>query len=65
MKEIEKGTVIQITESHEWAGCLAIVDEVKSFGCQAYVEIPLQGSAYIRLNTSDFEIIGKAILIKD
>ena len=61
---MEKGIIIQITEAHEWVGCLAIVDEVKSFGCQAYVEIPLQGSAYIRLNTSDFEVVGKAILVK-
>lgn len=64
-KKIEKGTVIQITESHKWVGCLAVVSEPKTFGCQAYVEIPEEGSAYIRLNFEDFEVIGKAILIKD
>lgn len=64
-KKIEKGTVIQITESHQWVGCLAVVSEPKTFGCQAYVEIPEEGSAYIRLNFEDFEVIGKAILIKD
>lgn len=63
-KIIEKGTVIQITENHKWSGCLAIVSEPKTFGCQAYVEIPEEGSAHIRLNFEDFEVIGKAVLIK-
>lgn len=65
MKTIEKGSVIQITESHKWCGCLAVVSEPKTFGCQAYVEMPEEGSAYIRLNFEDFEVIGKAVLIKE
>jgi hypothetical protein len=63
-KIIEKGMVIQILESHKWEGCLAIVSEPKIWGCQAYVEIPEEGSAYLRLNFEDFEVIGKAVLIK-
>lgn len=57
---LEKNTIIQIRPGHKWCGCFAVVDEVKSFGCQAYVTIPsndgkLPGRAYIRLNTEDFE----------
>lgn len=59
--------VIQIAPPHKWGGCLAIVDEVKSWGVQAYVPIPNNdgtppGNAYIRLNNGDFESLGvKAI----
>lgn len=63
MKEISEGEVIQIAPPHKWGGCLAIVDEVKSFGCQAYVSIPHNdgqppGQAFTRLNWEDFEPLG-------
>lgn len=62
MKEVLEGQIIQIAPPHKWGGCLAVVDEVKSFGCQAFVTIPHNngtpvGRAYIRLNWSDFEPI--------
>ena len=57
---LEADDIIQINPSHKWGGCLAVVDEVKSFGCQAYVRIPTNdgkppGDAYIRLNSDEFE----------
>ncbi len=60
---VEAGDIIQIGPDHKWAFCLAVVDEPKSFGCQAYVRIPhndgtLAGNAYIRLNFDDFEAVG-------
>jgi hypothetical protein len=62
-KILQKGTVIQITENHKWCGCLAMVSEPKGWGCQAFINIPEQGNAYIRLNFEDFEVIGIAPLI--
>lgn len=60
---MNKGDVIQINENHKWQGCLAIVDEVKSWGIQAYVPIPIGGNAFVRLMYGDFEVIGKATLV--
>lgn len=65
---IEKDDIIQIVPDHKWGGCLAVVDEPKSFGCQAYVTIPgpdgNAGEAYIRLNWNEFEPVGaKAIFV--
>lgn len=70
---VEVDSIIQIVPPHKWGGCLAVVDEVKSFGCQAYVSIPWQDAmghgvqdAYIRLNTDDFIDTGaKAIFVRD
>lgn len=61
---IKKHDVIQIHPEHSWGGCLAIVDEVKRWGVQAYVQIPLKGSAYIRLEHGLFEYVGKAVFAK-
>lgn len=65
---ISNGDVIQITNAqHHWFPALCIVDEIKGFGCQAYVIVPQRNDApqsvaeaYIRLNTSDYERIGVA-----
>lgn len=67
MEYLEEGDIIQIAPPHKWGGCLAVVDEVKSFGCQAYISIPHNdgtppGQAYIRLNTEDFESIGAKVI---
>lgn len=66
-KRLDEGDVIQIAPPHRWGGCLAVVSETKSFGCQAYVSIPhndgsAPGQAFIRLNSEEFESLGaKAI----
>lgn len=65
---LEKDEIVQIVPSHKWGGCLAVVDEPKSFGCQAYVTIPTadesSARAYIRLNWDEFEKVGtKAIFV--
>lgn len=43
-------------------GKLAIVDEVKSWGCIAYVET-FEGKAYIRLSSGTYEVIGSLIWV--
>lgn len=61
---IKAGSVVQANEkAKEWAGCTLIVDEVKSFGVQAYLTIPYKGTAYIRLNWEAVEYIGEAHLV--
>lgn len=40
-----------------------IVDEVKSFGCMASMKIPLQGVAYLRLMSDQYEYIGEAVFV--
>lgn len=57
---MQVGEVIQIKPSHKWGGCLAVVSELKSWGCVAYVSIPANdgtppGQAYIRLHDDEFE----------
>lgn len=67
---IEKGSVIQVNEKCRqpgWIGALLIVDTVKSFGVQAFAQIPKtpdeSAQAYIRLNWEEIELIGKAVLL--
>lgn len=56
---IDAGVVIQITPPHRWAGSFWIVDEVRSWGVQAYCAIPGQtGLAYIRLEWEQFASVG-------
>ena len=65
---VEKGDIIQITnQEHDWYPALLIVDEPKSFGCQAYA-IHLEGRgrsngvAYNRLNAEDYQRVGRAVI---
>jgi len=63
--DLSRGDIVQIVdEEHHWFPALIIVDEVKGFGCQGYIDIPGKGSAYIRLKTEEFEVVGKAHLVK-
>lgn len=61
---IKEGSIVQANENAgEWCGCLLIVDEVKSWGVQAGMKIPNNGTAYIRLTFDQVEYIGEAILV--
>lgn len=63
--EIKRGSIIQANDNAEdWCGTVLIVDEVKSWGVQAFVRIPMQGNAYIRLRSDQFEVLGaEAVLM--
>lgn len=69
-KKLEIGDIVQITnDSHHWFGCLIVVSEPKSFGCQGYISIPHNNvgdvrDAFIRLNHADFETVGHAVLVR-
>ncbi len=64
------GDIVQITDaSHGWYPALVVVDEVKSFGCQAYMihiksndPSSKNGTAYIRLNRNQYERVGRAVI---
>lgn len=61
MPEFKEGDVIQITDSNDkWFPCLLIVSEVKSWGVQGYVSIPMKGDAYYRIDNGKFELVGVA-----
>ena len=56
MNGLKKGSIIQANENaKDWCGTVLIVDEVKPWGVQAFVRVPMQGDAYIRLNHEQFD----------
>ena len=67
MNELKRGSIIQANENAgDWCGTVLIVDEVKSWGVQAFVHIPMKGDAFIRLKPEQFEILsnGEAVFMK-
>jgi hypothetical protein len=61
--EVKENDIVQITNTeHEWFPCLVTVSEVKSFGVQGYVTIPMQGDAYIRLVKEDYVKVGEVVI---
>lgn len=63
MNLLSVNDVVQIVPEHDWGGSLVIVTEVKSWGVQGYVQIPMKGQAYIRLNEGEYERVGEAIFV--
>ena len=64
MPNVSVNDVIQVNDAvknSQWTGCLMIVDEVKDWGVLAYLHIPMQGNAYLRLRHNEYEIIGRAV----
>lgn len=55
--------IVQVVPEHKWCGCLVIVTEVKNWGIQGFVQVPMQGQAFIRLNHEDFEKVGEATFV--
>ncbi|MBC8147426.1 MAG: hypothetical protein H8E98_05520 [Bacteroidetes bacterium] len=64
MENIKINSVVQINETSRegWIGCLVQVSELKDWGIQGWVQIPMQGSAYIRLKWDEIDYIGEAVL---
>lgn len=68
MNEIKSGDIVQVTDKHDkWYSCLLVVDEVKSWGIQAYITIPQNGgkplgNAYYRIENGKFEKVGSAVI---
>lgn len=66
MRELIKvNSVVQINEKGQkgWIGCFVQVSEVKNWGIQGWVQIPMQeGQAYIRVPFGQMDYIGQAVL---
>jgi hypothetical protein len=50
--------VVMILGDH-WNGCLVLVTEVRAWGIQGFVRIPMSGDAYIRVANGDFVRVGR------
>ena len=65
MSGLKRGSIIQANENAgDWCGTVLIVDEVKDWGVQAFIHVPMKGDAFIRLTPEQFEILGgEAVLM--
>jgi hypothetical protein len=61
--KLKENTIVQIVPEHRWAGCLVVVTELKPWGIQGFVQIPMQGQAYIRLEHKEYEVVGQAAFV--
>ena len=59
---LEPNDIVQCVPEHGWAGCLVVVDEVRTWGIQGFVQVPRGGRAYIRLKTGEFEPTGGKVV---
>lgn len=60
---VQVNDVVQLVPEHKWSGCLVTVTEVKTWGIQGFVQIPMKGQAFIRVNENDYEKIGTAVFV--
>lgn len=61
--KVKEHDIVQIIPEHEWSGALVIVTVVKEWGIEGFVQIPLKGPAYIRIEHSDFKIVGQCAFV--
>ena len=64
--ELQAGDIVQVNPNKEmFGGCMVVVTEPKSWGCQGYVQSAgVPGQQYIRLKHEDIEPTGgKAVWI--
>ncbi len=64
-RKVSEGDLVQVNEDGpaHWFRCILVVDEVKSWGVQAYAIIPNRagvpsGDAYMRLSWNEFDVLG-------
>ena len=67
MSELAQGWVVMLRPGHKWAGCLCVVDEVRSWGVTANIFCPIGpgedgkgrvGVVPVRIATEEFAVIG-------
>ena len=67
---MQQGDIVQIIdETHPWVPALLVVDEVKSWGVQAYVIVPQKndgseqcGQYFNRLTSDKIKKVGKVVI---
>jgi hypothetical protein len=64
-KTVEENDLIQVNEEGpmNWFRCILVIDEVKSWGVQAYAIIPqardkTSADAFLRLHWNEFDTLG-------
>jgi hypothetical protein len=64
-KQVEENDLVQVNEDGpaNWFRCILVVDEVRSWGVQAYAIVPNardrpSGDAYMRLAWREFDTLG-------
>lgn len=64
MKQVKVNDIVQITKPIEsdWFGCVIIVTDVGSWGIVGFMPIPNKGDAYVRVEHSNYAIIGQAAI---
>jgi len=67
-RELDIGSVVQLSPETNFPGCFMQVTESKSWGAQGFVAIPAKlgeqpGHAYYRANWENMEFIGMAIWV--
>lgn len=56
---LKRGDIVQVNEGvFLFGGMPVVVDEIKSFGCQAFGITAADERAYVRLNWTDFTLTG-------
>ena len=59
---LAEGDIVQLVPPHRWAGCLAYVDEPKSFGAQLGIAVPDADGVkmvFLRTDFASFVLIQK------
>jgi hypothetical protein len=65
---MNKHDIVQVNENcpdAEWVGCLVYVTEVKSWGIQGFIKVPVSGNIYIRFKNEQIDYIGEAVMRVD
>lgn len=61
--KVSEHDIVQIVPEHQWGGSLVIVTDVKEFEIKGFVQIPMKGAAYIKLNHNDYKIVGQCAFV--
>ena len=61
MQIVQPGDIVQVLSTNGIAdvtGSLLVVEEVRSWGIQAFMHVPYKGSAYFRIENGNFIKVG-------
>ena len=63
--EIKVHDIVQIVDGgvDGWVGCLLQVTDIKTWGVMGFVNIPLKGEAYLRVNYEQCVKVGTAVMV--
>lgn len=63
---VERNDIIQLVPTREWGGCLAVVDDRRSWGVECRVLVPHEqgktARVFLRVPWEDFETVGAKVV---